>query len=67
MARKAVLYRDPWLDLLAVRGNRQVDLKEVFVRLSVGPEAREHMKRALLERIAQLSQDRLRRARLSRH
>ncbi len=67
MARKGVVYRDPWLDLIALQDNRQVDLGEVLVRLSLGPQAREQMKRALLERIAELSRGRPATVRATRH
>jgi|GEM_PF-2425387 hypothetical protein len=67
MARKGIVYRDPWLDLVALQENRQVDLGEVFIRLSLSPQAREATKRALLQRIAALPRTRPTQLKVTRH
>jgi len=55
MAQKVVLRRDPWKELAARKDNRQVDLGEVLLVLSVKPRAGETLKKALAQRVNRLA------------
>jgi len=55
MAQKGVLQRDPWKELAARKGNRQVELGEILSCLSVEQRTGETLKKALVQRVTRLT------------
>ncbi len=55
MPQQNVEYRDPWKDLARRKGTRQVELDKVLSVLSVESRKAQELKKALLDRVSELS------------